>query len=74
LRDRLITHGHQSETHQIEEIVLVSCVFQARPHTMTELHAAFLAEIESRERLLQESEREIIENHLLAEAAVELQN
>jgi len=73
LRDRLITHGHQSETHQIEEIVLVSCVFQARPHTMTELHAAFLAEIESRERLLQESEREIIENHLLAEAAVELQ-
>jgi len=74
LRDRLITHGHQSETHQIEKIVLVSCVFQARPHTMTELHAAFLAEIESRERLLQESEREIIENHLLAEAAVELQN
>lgn len=49
------------------------CVFQARVLTMTELHAAFSAEIEARGRLLQEREREIIENHLLAEAAVELQ-
>lgn len=73
LRDRLVTHGHQPEPHQIDEIVLVRCVFQARPHTMTELHAAFGAELEERERLLQAKEREIIENHLLAEAAVELQ-
>jgi uncharacterized protein (TIGR02680 family) len=73
LRDRLITHGHQPETHQSDELVLVRCVFQARPHTMTELHTAFSGELEERDRLLQAKEREIIENHLLAEAAVELQ-
>jgi uncharacterized protein (TIGR02680 family) len=73
LRDRLVPHGHQPETHQLDELVLVRCHFQARPHTMTELHAAFEAEIAARGRLLQEREREIIENHLLAEAAVELQ-
>ncbi len=72
LRDRLVTHGHQPEAHQFEDIVLVRCVFQARPHTMTELRDAFGAEISERERLLQAKEQEIIENHLLAEAAVEL--
>ena len=40
---------------------------------MTELHAAFAVELDEREQLLQAKEREIIENHLLAEAAVELQ-
>lgn len=74
LRDRLVIHGHhQPEPHQIEEVVLVRCVFQARPHTMTELRDAFAAEIVERERLLKAKEQEIIENHLLAEAAVELQ-
>ncbi len=73
LRDRLVPHGHQPETHQLDDIVLVRCLFQARPHTMTELQAAFDGEIAQRGRLLQEREREIIENHLLAEAAVELQ-
>lgn len=73
LRDRLVPHGHQPETHQLDELVLVRCLFQAREHTMTELHSAFAAEIDARERLLREKEREIIENHLLAEAAVELQ-
>lgn len=73
LRDRLIPHGHQPDTHQLDELVLVRCHFQTRPHSMTELQAAFSAEIEARGRLLQEREREIIENHLLAEAAVELQ-
>lgn len=73
LRDRLTTHGHSPETHQVEDLVLVRCPFQSRSLTMTELHAAFAAEIEARDRILKEREREIIENHLLAEAAVELQ-
>jgi uncharacterized protein (TIGR02680 family) len=73
LRDRLIAHGHQPEPHQRGEIVLVRCVFQGRPHTMTELREAFTTEIGERERLLKAREQEIIENHLLAEAAVELQ-
>ncbi len=73
LRDRLIAHNHQPETHQVEDFVLVRCVFQARSHTMTELRDAFAAEIRERERLLEAREREIIENHLLGEIAVELQ-
>ena len=72
LRDQLIAHGHQPEPHQFEDVVLVHCLFQARPHTMTELRDAFAAEIAERERLLKAKEQEIIENHLLAEAAVEL--
>jgi uncharacterized protein (TIGR02680 family) len=72
LRDRLIAHGHQPDPHQTEDVVTVRCVFQARPHTMTELRDAFAAEIAERERLLAAKEQEIIENHLLAEAAVEL--
>ena len=73
LRDQLVTHGHPPETHQSDELVLVRCQFQARPHSMTELRDAFATELAERERLLQAKEREIIENHLLAEAAVELQ-
>jgi uncharacterized protein (TIGR02680 family) len=73
LRDRLIAHGHQPETHQIEDLVLVRCVFQGRPHTMTELRDALAMEIGERERLFAAREQEIIENHLLGEIAVELQ-
>jgi uncharacterized protein (TIGR02680 family) len=73
LHDRLIAHGHQPETHQVEDLVLVRCVFQGRPHTMTELRNALAAEIGERERLLAAREQEIIENHLLGEIAVELQ-
>lgn len=73
LRDRLIAHGHQPETHQLEDLVLVRCVFQGRPHTMTELSQSFAAEVAERERLLAAREQEIIENHLLGEIATELQ-
>jgi uncharacterized protein (TIGR02680 family) len=73
LRDRLVAHGHQPETHQIEDLVLVRCIFQGRPHTMTELRDALAAEIGERERLFAAREQEIIENHLLGEIAVELQ-
>ena len=73
LRDRLIAHGHQPETHQIEDLILVRCVFQGRPHTMTELRDALAMEIGERERLFAAREQEIIENHLLGEIAVELQ-
>ena len=59
LRDRLIAHGHQPETHQIEDLVLVRCVFQGRPHTMTELRDALAMEIGERERLFAAADRPI---------------
>ncbi len=73
LRDRLLAHNHRPETHQLEDLLLVRCHFQARSHTMSELRDAFASEVQERERLLEAREREIIENHLLGEAAVELQ-
>jgi len=73
LRDRLVAQGHQPESHSLEDFVLVRCVFQTRPHSMNELRAAFADEVRERERLLAAKEKEIIENHLLGEVAVELQ-
>lgn len=73
LRDRLITQGHQTEIHQLDDLSLVRCLFQGRAHTMTELNDAFAVEVSEREHLLAAREREIIENHLLGEVAVELQ-
>ena len=72
LRDRLVAHGHQPDPHQFEDVVLVQCIFQGRAHTMSELRDAFAAEVANREQLLRAREQEIIENHLLAEVAVEL--
>ncbi len=73
LRDRLVAQGHQPESHALADFVVVRCLFQGRPHTMSELHTAFAAEVSERERLLAAREKEIIENHLLGEVAVELQ-
>lgn len=73
LRDHLVPHGHQPETQSVGEVLCVICLFQGRPHSMGELHAAFATEIEERQRLLQAREREIIENHLLSEVSLELQ-
>ncbi|MGE3312390.1 MAG: TIGR02680 family protein [Limisphaerales bacterium] len=73
LRDQLLARNHRPETHQFEDLLLVRCHFQARSHSMTELRDAFAAEVQERERLLEAREREVIENHLLGEVAVELQ-
>ncbi|MGH7058168.1 MAG: SbcC/MukB-like Walker B domain-containing protein, partial [Acetobacteraceae bacterium] len=72
LRDRLVQQGYQPEAQQIEEIVVIVCLYQGRQHTMSELHDAFATEIAERGRLLKEQEKEAIENHLIAEAAAEL--
>jgi len=73
LRDRLIAQGHQPETQQLEDIVLVRCLFQGQLNTMTELTDALETEINERQHLFAAREQEIIENHLLGEIAVELQ-
>ena len=73
LRDRLIAQGHQPETQQLEDIVLVRCLFQGQLNTMTELTDALATEINERQHLFAAREQEIIENHLLGEIAVELQ-
>lgn len=72
LRDHLIRRGYTPELHQSDDVVVARCPFLGRSHGMAELRDAFVAEIAQREELLRAREREAIENHLLAEAAVEL--
>ena len=74
LRDDLIPHGYHPDASPIDEgLVLVRCPFQGRLCTMSELDAVLAEDLGLRQRLLDEREREVIENHLLGEAAAELQ-
>jgi uncharacterized protein (TIGR02680 family) len=74
LRDELIPHGYHPDTTPIDEgLVLVRCPFQGSLCTMSELDALLSDDLTLRQRLLDEREREVIENHLLGEAAAELQ-
>jgi uncharacterized protein (TIGR02680 family) len=74
LRDELIPQGYHPDTSPIDEgLVLVRCPFQGRLCTMSELDAVLADDLALRQRLLDEREREVIENHLLGEAAAELQ-
>jgi uncharacterized protein (TIGR02680 family) len=73
LRDSLIPHGHSPETRQLDDLIIIRIPFQGRQCSISELHDAFAREIHDRGRLLDEREREIIENHLLSETATEIQ-
>lgn len=73
LRDRLIPQGHQPDVMQIDDITVVRVLFQARTRSINELRKAFEFEVEERRRLLDAKEREVIENHLIGEAAAEMQ-
>jgi uncharacterized protein (TIGR02680 family) len=74
LRDELIPHGYHPDATPVDEgLVLVRCPFQGRPCAMSELDAVLAEDLTLRQRLLDEREREVIENHLLGEAAAELQ-
>lgn len=74
LRDELIPHGYHPDAAPIDEgLVVVRCPFQGSLCTMSELDAVLVDDLTLRQRLLDEREREVIENHLLGEAAAELQ-
>jgi uncharacterized protein (TIGR02680 family) len=74
LRDRLVQGGHQLEEHVLEDgVVVVQCPFQGRLCTMSELAETVRDDLAARTRLLDEKEREVIENHLLGEVVLELQ-
>lgn len=72
LSDELSAQGYQPELVGEGELVKVTAVFQARPQTMDLFHRALASEVEARQRVLAEREREVIENHLLIEMASHL--
>ena len=73
LGDALRRHGNNASATMPEEGIVVEVVFGGRSTTVPELASALAEEVGDRERLLDEREREILENHLVGEVAGTLQ-
>jgi len=75
LSDQLGRHGLVPHLRTIDEssVSVITCEFQGKARSVGELSEVLRDELASRERIFQEREREVIENHLIGEAAVELQ-
>jgi uncharacterized protein (TIGR02680 family) len=73
LGDALRRHGNNASARMPEEGIVVEVVFRGRTTTVPELASALAEEVGDRERLLDEREREILENHLVGEVAGTLQ-
>ena len=73
LGDALRRHGNNASASMPEEGIVVEVVFRGRTTTVPELASALAEEVGDRERLLDEREREILENHLVGEIAGTLQ-
>ena len=73
LGDTLARHGDTSSAQVSDEGIVVEVVFRGRQATVPALVAALDAEVADRRRLLDEREREILENHLVNEVASTLQ-
>jgi uncharacterized protein (TIGR02680 family) len=73
LGDALRRHGNNASANLQEEGIVVEVVFRGRSTTVPELASALAQEVADRERLLDEREREILENHLVNEVASTLQ-
>ncbi len=73
LGDALRRHGNNASATMREEGITVEVVFRGRATTVPELVSALTEEVADRRRLLDEREREILENHLVNEVASSLQ-
>jgi uncharacterized protein (TIGR02680 family) len=73
LADALRRHGNNASAQLQEEGITVEVVFRGHSTTVPALTTALAQEVEDRERLLNEREREILENHLVNEVASSLQ-
>ncbi|MPY80062.1 MAG: TIGR02680 family protein [Actinophytocola sp.] len=73
LQDTLLKQGNRAVADLREDGVVVEIEFRGKPATVPELTEALAAEVTEREQLLNEREREILENHLIGEVAGTLQ-
>ena len=72
LQPALGRHGNQAALHQLEDGYQVLVVFSGQQVSLPELATRLAVVVADRERLLNASEREIIENHLVAEVGTQL--
>jgi uncharacterized protein (TIGR02680 family) len=73
LTDTLARQGNTASAQMLEDGIVVEVVFRGRPATVPQLTEALGQEVADRRRLLDEREREILENHLVNEVASTLQ-
>jgi uncharacterized protein (TIGR02680 family) len=73
LGNALRRHGNNASATMREEGITVEVVFRGRATTVPDLVSALTEEVADRRRLLDEREREILENHLVNEVASSLQ-
>ncbi len=73
LADALRRHGNNASASLREEGIIVEVTFRGHTTSVPALAEALEAEVADRQRLLDEREREILENHLVNEVASTLQ-
>lgn len=73
LMDTLSRHGNSATARLLDDGIVVDVLFQGRTTSTPELTDALRAEVADRSRILDEREREILENHLVNEVASTLQ-
>jgi uncharacterized protein (TIGR02680 family) len=73
LADALRRHGNNASASLREEGIVVEVTFRGHTTGLPALAQALSAEVHDRQRLLDEREREILENHLVNEVASTLQ-
>lgn len=72
LTDGLMGQGYAPDVTQDDDIMVVRVLFDGRLLGMHDLRDALASEVRNRDLLLDAREREIIENHLIGEAAAHL--
>lgn len=73
LTDVLASQGGSASAQMLEDGIVVEVIFRGRPATVPDLTVALSTDVASRRRLLDEREREVLENHLVNEVASTLQ-
>ncbi|GAB2859250.1 TIGR02680 family protein [Lentzea nigeriaca] len=73
LMDTLSRHGNSATARLLDDGIVVDVLFQGRTTSTPELTEALRVEVADRGRILDEREREILENHLVNEVASTLQ-
>lgn len=73
LTDVLAAQGGSASAQMLEDGIVVEVLFRGRPATVPDLTVALSSDVADRRRLLDEREREVLENHLVNEVASTLQ-
>ena len=72
VEEALSKHGQKTNLYEVDEVFIVSGQLAERVVTMADLKAFLAEQVQARQGLLSQREREVLENHLLSEVAHEL--